>query len=189
MKLGDILIAKENYNFNSAADFKVSTLVEGVYLEGGYIKVTIDDEIGYVFSGYVSDKEAYAAIDNVDHLHYDDLASYISRTCEMTDSSSQKNEFGTIVNTKFGENVEISRIWNRASSTTYILKDWTVNEVLLLVLNSYRLDQNDVSLPKLISYKRTDGFTIIEIDLGEIENTFTIFRSGPVILVTHYLSC
>lgn len=190
LKLGDkVVLLQDNYSLNYGG-INVPTLVDEVFYNGEYIHVSIDNQRGYVFSSFVSNKKSFLFEESVNYKGAEGLRSYIYRNYLVVDSTRETNDgFEVTEHIKYHADIESHSYWNKASSTTYLIKNWTVDEVLRLVLNPYRYSVGDSTVPLKITYQRDYIATLIGIDFGEIENRVTIVESGGIIIVTFFVSC
>lgn len=180
----------QDYYPSNHGGFDVPTLVDGVFYNGEYIHVSIGDKRGYVFSSFVSNKKPFLYEGHGNYKEVEGLHSYISRNYVVVDSTRKANDrFEIIEHIKYQADIEVHSYANKASSTTYLIKNWTVDEVLKLVLNPYQYSNSDSTVPIKMTYQRDYISTIIRIDFGEIENYVTILESGGYIIVTYFASC
>lgn len=190
LKLGDkVVLLQDNYSLNYGG-IDVPTLVDEVFYNGEYIHVSFGEKRGYVFSSFVSNKNPFLFEESTNYKGAEGLRSYISRNYLVVDSTRKTNDgFEITEHITYHSDVEVYSYWNKASSTTYLIKNWTVDEVLRLVLNPYRYSVGDSTVPIKITYQRDYIATLIGIDFGEIENRVTIAESGGIIIVTYFVSC
>ncbi len=171
-----------------------------VKFTGWWLKIELDEKIGYVFSGYLSRYPTFQIEKRTDQILCESFKKYMNRNYiqlnydkALWDSSIFDNKIRSF-SWDHGITV-INDHKEKGATLNIIFADMTFNEALLFIKFYFRLLEinNPVDRAELYSDQHYYGLSVsyesCEINFPAPEGRITILKLGQSIVITYHGSC